>query len=182
MAQRRKIEVLTAGCPCCTEAVQLVEFLSGHRARYRNSRHARCRCRGGGRQLRHPPRAGRRRRRSSSRLLRRARSRRRDPDPGDLRRARHGCAAEHAASPSAQHLAIPILGQLALAELPLGDALEAALAEVVGFETPLGRGPLVREDLEHAPRRGTRRSRRLTPPPAARHSTGRPWEVKNMGL
>jgi glutaredoxin len=29
MAQRRKIEVFTAGCPCCTEAVQLVEFLSG---------------------------------------------------------------------------------------------------------------------------------------------------------
>ena len=29
MAQRRKIEVLTAGCPCCTEALQLVEFLAG---------------------------------------------------------------------------------------------------------------------------------------------------------
>src|SRR5215469_13771380 len=29
MAQRRKIEVFTAGCPCCTEAVQLVEFLAG---------------------------------------------------------------------------------------------------------------------------------------------------------
>jgi len=30
MAQRRKIEVFTAGCPCCTEAVQLVEFLAGN--------------------------------------------------------------------------------------------------------------------------------------------------------
>jgi hypothetical protein len=29
MAQRRKIEVFTAGCPCCTEAVELVEFLAG---------------------------------------------------------------------------------------------------------------------------------------------------------
>src|SRR6516164_7550550 len=29
MAQRRKIEVFTAGCPCCTEAVDLVEFLAG---------------------------------------------------------------------------------------------------------------------------------------------------------
>jgi len=30
MAQRRKIEVFTAGCPCCTEAVQLVGFLAGN--------------------------------------------------------------------------------------------------------------------------------------------------------
>jgi hypothetical protein len=29
LAQRRKIEVFTAGCPCCTEAVELVEFLAG---------------------------------------------------------------------------------------------------------------------------------------------------------
>src|SRR5215469_6661214 len=29
MAQRRKIEVFTAGCHCCTEAVELVEFLAG---------------------------------------------------------------------------------------------------------------------------------------------------------
>jgi len=29
MAQRRKIEVFTAGCPCCTAAVDLVEFLAG---------------------------------------------------------------------------------------------------------------------------------------------------------
>src|SRR5215471_12939525 len=29
MAQRRKIEVFTAGCPCCTEVVDLVEFLAG---------------------------------------------------------------------------------------------------------------------------------------------------------
>ena len=29
MAQRRKIEVFTAGCPCCIEAVELVEFLAG---------------------------------------------------------------------------------------------------------------------------------------------------------
>jgi hypothetical protein len=29
MAQRRKIEVFTAGCPCCAEAVELVEFLAG---------------------------------------------------------------------------------------------------------------------------------------------------------
>jgi hypothetical protein len=29
MVQRRKIEVFTAGCPCCTEAVDLVEFLAG---------------------------------------------------------------------------------------------------------------------------------------------------------
>ena len=29
MAQRRKIEVFTAGCLCCTEAVELVEFLAG---------------------------------------------------------------------------------------------------------------------------------------------------------
>jgi hypothetical protein len=28
MAERRKIEVFTAGCPCCTEAVELVEFLA----------------------------------------------------------------------------------------------------------------------------------------------------------
>ena len=27
--RRRKIEVFTAGCPCCTEAVELVEFLAG---------------------------------------------------------------------------------------------------------------------------------------------------------
>ena len=29
MAQRRKIEVFTAGCPACAEAVELVEFLAG---------------------------------------------------------------------------------------------------------------------------------------------------------
>jgi glutaredoxin 3 len=29
MGQRRKIEVFTAGCPVCTEAVELVEFLAG---------------------------------------------------------------------------------------------------------------------------------------------------------
>ena len=29
MAQRRKIEVFTAGCPACTEAVELAEFLAG---------------------------------------------------------------------------------------------------------------------------------------------------------
>ena len=29
MAQRRKIEVFTAGCPCCIEAVELVKFLVG---------------------------------------------------------------------------------------------------------------------------------------------------------
>jgi hypothetical protein len=29
MAQCRKIEVFTAGCPCCTEAVELVKFLAG---------------------------------------------------------------------------------------------------------------------------------------------------------
>lgn len=29
MAPRRKIEVFTAGCPVCAEAVQLVEFLAG---------------------------------------------------------------------------------------------------------------------------------------------------------
>ena len=29
MAQRRKIEVFSAGCPCCTEVVELVEFLAG---------------------------------------------------------------------------------------------------------------------------------------------------------
>jgi glutaredoxin 3 len=29
MAQRRKIEVFTAGCPACAEAVQLVKFLAG---------------------------------------------------------------------------------------------------------------------------------------------------------
>jgi glutaredoxin 3 len=29
MAQRRKIEVFTAGCPACAEAGELVEFLAG---------------------------------------------------------------------------------------------------------------------------------------------------------
>ena len=29
MRQRRKIEVFVAGCPCCTEAVELIEFLAG---------------------------------------------------------------------------------------------------------------------------------------------------------
>jgi glutaredoxin 3 len=29
MAQRRKIEFFTAGCPACAEAVELVEFLAG---------------------------------------------------------------------------------------------------------------------------------------------------------
>ncbi|MBV9373912.1 MAG: thioredoxin family protein [Alphaproteobacteria bacterium] len=29
MVQRRKIEVFTAGCPCCTEAAELVRFLAG---------------------------------------------------------------------------------------------------------------------------------------------------------
>jgi hypothetical protein len=28
--QRRKIEVFTAGCPCCIEAVKLIEFLAGN--------------------------------------------------------------------------------------------------------------------------------------------------------
>ena len=29
MARRRKIEIFSAGCPCCTEAVDLVKFLAG---------------------------------------------------------------------------------------------------------------------------------------------------------
>ena len=29
--QRRKIEVFTAGCPCCTEALELIEFLAGNK-------------------------------------------------------------------------------------------------------------------------------------------------------
>ena len=28
--RRRKIEVFTAGCSCCTEAVELIEFLAGN--------------------------------------------------------------------------------------------------------------------------------------------------------
>jgi hypothetical protein len=28
--QRRKIEVFTTGCPCCIEAVKLIEFLAGN--------------------------------------------------------------------------------------------------------------------------------------------------------
>ena len=28
--RRRKIEVFSAGCPCCTEAVELIEFLAGN--------------------------------------------------------------------------------------------------------------------------------------------------------
>ena len=28
--QRRKIEVFTAGCPCCIEAMKLIEFLAGN--------------------------------------------------------------------------------------------------------------------------------------------------------
>ena len=28
--QRRKIEVFTAGCPCCIEAMELIEFLAGN--------------------------------------------------------------------------------------------------------------------------------------------------------
>ena len=28
MVQRRKIEIFSAGCPCCSEAVELVEFLA----------------------------------------------------------------------------------------------------------------------------------------------------------
>ena len=49
MAQRRKIEVFTAGCPCCIEAVHLVEFLAGTEHDVEIRDYARSRRRGGGR-------------------------------------------------------------------------------------------------------------------------------------
>jgi hypothetical protein len=52
----------------------------------------------------------------------------------------------------APHLHVPILGQRAPAELPLGDALEPGSLEVVGFDAPLGGGRLRQEPLEDAPR------------------------------
>ena len=48
-------------------------------------------------------------------------------------------------------LHISIFGQLAAAQLPLGDALEAAPLEVVGFHALLGGGPLWEQALEDAP-------------------------------
>ena len=63
---------------------------------------------------------------------------------------RHGPHLAPNTSPA--DLDIPILGQLASAQLPLGDALELGPLEIVGFDAPLGRGPLREEPLEHAPR------------------------------
>jgi len=45
-------------------------------------------------------------------------------------------------------LDIPVLGQLAPAKLPLGDALEPGPPEVVRLDVPLAGGPLGQEPLE----------------------------------
>ncbi|HMD62594.1 MAG TPA: GYD domain-containing protein [Stellaceae bacterium] len=49
-------------------------------------------------------------------------------------------------------LDVAVLGQLAPAELPLGDALEPGSLQVVGLDAALGGGPLGQETLEHPPR------------------------------
>jgi hypothetical protein len=56
---------------------------------------------------------------------------------------------------------IPILGQLAPAQLPLGNALEAGPLEVVRSDAILGGGPLREQALEHAP--GTVTTPRYSP-------------------
>jgi hypothetical protein len=48
-------------------------------------------------------------------------------------------------------LHIPVLGQLAPAQLPLGDGLEPGPLEVVSLDTPLGGGRSERQPLEDAP-------------------------------
>src|SRR5215831_13944048 len=80
-APRKLIEVF----PLLRRGCETDRVSGGQRARYRNPRHARSRRRGGGKRLRHPPPACCRHRRSTRRLVRRARSRRSGPDPGDLR-------------------------------------------------------------------------------------------------
>src|SRR5262245_19674646 len=64
------------------------------------------------------------------------------------------------------------------AELPLGDALEPGPLQVIGFDAPLRGGPVGQEPLEHAPRHPHHATvfadlDAETPPPAARHSSGR---------
>ena len=45
---------------------------------------------------------------------------------------------------------IPIFGQLAPNELPLGDALEPGALKIVGFDASLGSRPLGQEPLDQA--------------------------------
>ena len=90
------------------------------------------------------------------------------------------CLAQCCEIPPAD-LDIPILGQLALAQLPLGDALEPGALSVLGFYTPLGssgsggsrwnrcRGTLTTPRYRRPrPRRRARRSQRSRRPVQAR--------------
>jgi hypothetical protein len=75
--------------------------------------------------------------------------------PGRLRRFEGGSGSVgsyHLAQIPPADLHIPVLGQPAPAQLPLSDALEAGPLEIVGFDAPLGGGPIGREPLEYAPR------------------------------
>jgi hypothetical protein len=53
-------------------------------------------------------------------------------------------------------LDIPVLGQLAAAQLPLSDAIEPGSLEVVGLDAAFGGGRLREQALEYAPRDPTR--------------------------
>jgi hypothetical protein len=48
-------------------------------------------------------------------------------------------------------LDIPVLGQLAATNLPLGDEFEPGPVEVIGFEAPFRRAGFRKQDLEDAP-------------------------------
>ena len=84
MAQRRKIEVFTAGCPCCTEAVELVDFLAGteHDIEICDMHDPAVAIAAAGYGIRRLPAIVIER--STSRLVRRGRYRRSGPVPGDL--------------------------------------------------------------------------------------------------
>ena len=89
-----------------------------------------------------------------------------------------GC--QHLAQVAPDVLDLSILGQLAPGQPPPGDALETGPLEVVGFDAPLGRGPLREQPLKHTPRHPDHSAvladldPELHARPAAQHSSGRP--------
>jgi hypothetical protein len=70
----------------------------------------------------------------------------------DVRVGRRSPTADGIPQIRRANLHIPILGQLAATQLPLGDALEAGSLEVVRLNAALGGGPLGQEALEDATR------------------------------
>jgi hypothetical protein len=85
----------------------------------------------------------------------------------------------------ASDLHVPVLGQLASAQLSLRDALKPGPLEVIRLDTPFGRWPLCQQTLEDALRDPYHPTVFSTPNSTARRSSfqrASSGKVKNMGV